>query len=899
MKYFSIRYLIITIYLIPYSIFADLKVVRAFNNPNEVTALAEMDSNIVWTTSNCGLSRWDLSTGEVITYNKRNSPLPRDYASHVTIRGDTIWVTSGKRLFRIIDDEWTSYTWQDIGMPFEYDFDLVTYDNWGRLWVSFSYGVAYYDDGNWTYFDENNSTLYPYIKSMEPGIDGDMWFGHTRLWVHNLSQYTLDGNWIPHDGFYYPQQIAVEPDGQVWIERDSRIGVVQKDTIYILNAEHAHWSQYRHSLFEDIWAIDTGLRLRSGHKIYHKNLGSMDIEQIWSFPDSLPWVYFLEQSEQHDVYFKVWDSFITLGFIKLTPTFSWTWYQTQGELENNLVEALFLGPNNKVYVGKYAHQIKYYSDGINLKRSENIIRYPHNINDSLFAWNGYNDNNIYFSNGKILTPIYNVWDFDISDDRTLYFLSDGANRGVYYLNEKNEPIQLKNCPMTTFRYICVDNNSNVWISDYNWEGTAVYDGYEWDFYKSNDPRVAQGNIDLFYVDSWGRVWCATNNSWPNYGLSMYDGQKWHIYNSANGLPTPSIEHFAEDAFGNIWMATGLGLVKYNGYSFEVFDHTNTELPSPWVKSLVIDNTGNFWVGTSNGLFVLNNTGEYVYDLPQDVIASDLSIKVESGHPVISWKCGDIPDGFAGFHLEKSRYGNKFTRIATFHYSQSNSSYSVTDTTTKYGCMFYRLVEYDDIGRRWTSLTDSVNLEMSINVHLSEILKYEDEDSIHIKWHTNSPNDIKFFALYRQPSEAEWEFVTKIPSLFDTSYCYIDNTDSLTITAYKIKAITYDGIEFISNDTTVTIVSRPPIQLPNGFALSNIYPNPTNSNINIDFNLPENTEIILTIYNILGQQVKRLETGIMPNGYQSLNINTGTLSSGIYILYIDKPFQKIYKFTLLK
>jgi len=678
----SLRVVIITLTLTFSLIAKDLSLIRSYHNPNEVNDLAEMDSNIVWTTSNCGLSRWNLATGEVITYNSQNSPLPRDFAQHVAIKDDKIWVTSGERLFRIVNNKWTAYTWQDIGMPFEYDFDLVAYDNWGRLWVSFSYGVAYYKDGNWTYFDENNSTLNPYIKSMEPGIAGEMWFGHTELWTYNLSEFTSEGSWNPYYGFYYPEQIAVEPDGQVWVQRNGRIGRVYPDTILKFNGEHAHWPQYRDKLFQDIWDGKDGLRLYSQHRIYHKQVGSINIQQKWSFPDSLPYLYLLDDSPRGNVYFRVWDPFVTKGFIKLDSNFSWKWYQTGKDLDNNLVEGIFLGPDNTVYIGKYIHKINYQSRGSNLVRSQRIIRYPHIVNDSVFAW--VHNGNIKFSNNENIILNQEVWDFDVADDGTIYFVTTGMESGVYYIDQNNEAKRLEDCPLERFRYICVDNRDHVWISDYNWEGAAVYDGYAWDFYEYQDPRVAQSNIDEFYVDSWGRVWCATNNSSPNFGLSMYDGQKWHIFDKNIGLPTPNIYQFAEDAFGHLWMATDLGLVKYNGSDFAVYNHLNSDLPSPTIESIVIDKTGNFRVGTKNGLYILNEDGEFMSELPDKNAADNFQIEIKSGHPLITWEMHNIPQDFAGFYLEKSRFGNKYTRIKSIPYFDRKHQYSFRDTTTKYG-----------------------------------------------------------------------------------------------------------------------------------------------------------------------------------------------------------------------
>ena len=179
-----------------------------------------------------------------------------------------------------------------------------------------------------------------------------------------------------------------------------------------------------------------------------------------------------------------------------------------------------------------------------------------------------------------------------------------------------------------------------------------------------------------------------------------------------------------------------------------FNHLNSDLPSPAIESIVIYKTGNFWVGTKNGLYVLNEDGEFMSELPDKNAADNFQIEIKSGHPLITWEMHNITQDFAGFYLEKSRFGNKYTRIKSIPYFDRKPQYSFRDTTTKYDTQYYRLIEYDQSGRSWESLSDSINISSTINVQLSKVLKYENRDSIAIEWKTDSPDDIKFFALYR-------------------------------------------------------------------------------------------------------------------------------------------------------
>ena len=54
---------------------------------------------------------------------------------------------------------------------------------------------------------------------------------------------------------------------------------------------------------------------------------------------------------------------------------------------------------------------------------------------------------------------------------------------------------------------------------------------------------------------------------------------------------------AEDKFGDIWITTGLGVVKYNGETFTHFTEKEG-LPGNHVQSILKDKYGNLWFGVS-------------------------------------------------------------------------------------------------------------------------------------------------------------------------------------------------------------------------------------------------------------------------------------------------------------
>jgi len=126
------------------------------------------------------------------------------------------------------------------------------------------------------------------------------------------------------------------------------------------------------------------------------------------------------------------------------------------------------------------------------------------------------------------------------------------------------------------------------------------------------------------------------------------------------------------------------------------------------------------------------------------------------------------------------------------------------------------------------------------------------------------------------------------------YSFVDNRATTGTYSYRLKQIDNDG-QFEYSKTIEVVIGT-----PKKFELSQNYPNPFNPTTTIKFTIPEAGNVKLTLFNILGQEVKTLISGFKESGVHTIDFNASELNSGIYIYKIESgSFIQTRKMTLLK
>jgi hypothetical protein len=116
---------------------------------------------------------------------------------------------------------------------------------------------------------------------------------------------------------------------------------------------------------------------------------------------------------------------------------------------------------------------------------------------------------------------------------------------------------------------------------------------------------------------------------------------------------------------------------------------------------------------------------------------------------------------------------------------------------------------------------------------------------------------------------------------------------------------YEAIELQGLNVILSLDNKNNSEIPDKFELFQNYPNPFNPSTTISYQLPVGGEVELTIYNLLGQKIRKLVNTKQPAGFYQVEWDgrddTGSeVASGIYLYrWMTGEFVQVRKMVLLR
>jgi hypothetical protein len=177
--------------------------------------------------------------------------------------------------------------------------------------------------------------------------------------------------------------------------------------------------------------------------------------------------------------------------------------------------------------------------------------------------------------------------------------------------------------------------------------------------------------------------------------------------------------------------------------------------------------------------------------------------------------------------------------------------------------------------------------------------------VNLQWTTESETNNLGFNVFRSndtnvanASQVNLGIINGTNTSTTHNYNFADmSVNPETTYYYWLQMIDFDGQVHFSNFVTVTTSGvTPPPTTPDATVLRSAYPNPFNSNTNIEMDVKTGETATLTIYNVLGQEVKTYvrQAGSHKITWNRTDDNGSVVGSGIYFYKLSSPSQNITK-----
>ncbi|MBV6513931.1 MAG: T9SS type A sorting domain-containing protein [Ignavibacteriales bacterium] len=195
---------------------------------------------------------------------------------------------------------------------------------------------------------------------------------------------------------------------------------------------------------------------------------------------------------------------------------------------------------------------------------------------------------------------------------------------------------------------------------------------------------------------------------------------------------------------------------------------------------------------------------------------------------------------------------------------------------------------------------SFNATEPLPVELVSFMATSEQNEVWLKWITVSELNNRGFEIERKSAAgSSWEKIGFVEGRGTvqgmTGYTFTDRPSVPGTYHYRLKQVDFSG-EFEYSQTAEVLFAG----LPSEYSLGQNYPNPFNPGTKISYYLPEKGLVNLSVFNMLGQKVVEIMSGLQEAGEHTIDFNADGLNSGVYIYTLQvngRSFSQ--KMTLLK
>jgi Secretion system C-terminal sorting domain/Beta-propeller repeat len=540
--------------------------------------------------------------------------------------------------------------------------------------------------------------------------------------------------------------------------------------------------------------------------------------------------------------------------------------------------------NGNVYIAGYSDEngeynynfltMKIDSTG-NLAWANLIINLPGPNNDVAFSVVVDDSGNVY-STGATFVNV----DFDLT---TVKYNSEGQQ---LWLQKYNSPFNYEDTGLD----LVLDSNHNIYITGLSQQIPGNYDAITLK-YNTNGVMQWLKRYDGPADENDGGLKLALDadsdviiTGYQTGNGTLFDMLTIKYDNNGNQLWASSFNGPAnsEDASNDLALDTA-GNIYITGYATgpnNTSDYATLKYNSSGVQQWV-----SYYTGPANGFeqaygIALDNTnGVYVTGYSPSVIT-----------PFVHYEYATIKYDTSGQEQWTARYGGNSSLL----YEPNVAQAVVVDNSDN----VYITGELADEGTG----EDFGTIKYSQNITPVELTTFTASvirNNVVLIWKTAAETNNRGFEVQRSDAGGKsWEKIGFVQGNGTTTqpqqYTYTDKNVSSSKYTYRLKQIDFDGTFKYSKEIEVN--GNVPLQ----FALGQNYPNPFNPTTQVEYSIPKEGFVNLTVYNTLGQQVANLVNRNMKAGEYHITFDASNLASGVYFYRLKAgSFIQTKKMILLK
>lgn len=482
--------------------------------------------------------------------------------------------------------------------------------------------------------------------------------------------------------------------------------------------------------------------------------------------------------------------------------------------------------------------------------------------------------------------------------------------------------------------IAADDSGNVYVASWTGIFKSTDDGVSWEF-KNNGLQI--GDVYKLFIDYAGNIYLCGSANFPGFGLykSTDGGENWLGFaDTLNGGPINKFEDVTiiPNALGGIiYVSNYYGVYRStdNGITWQSTNYTD-----PCARNLGINKNGYMFFGNPCaswfGIYRSSDLGttwirhtflsldlSMVYLRDGSVLAGLYDPNLSSDGIYKTTNNGDTwfnLNAFSGINVSTDFILDKNDDIYVSIGGQNPGIYISTNngnlwinyglssqTANLVSCLSIDSSGYVWAGAHLNGIYKTAG--RTIPVELVSFAAQLNNNNVLLIWVTTSEINNLGFQVERRDTKDErngdWNNIGYVNGKGTTterqSYSYVDQNLSAGKYQYRLKQIDYDGTFEYSNTIEVEV------NTPTKFSLEQNYPNPFNPETNIDYIIPKETFVNISLYDISGKKIRELVNEKKQPGYYTVKLKGDELSSGIYFyrLLTTSEYTAVKKLTFIK